>query len=42
MKAGNFIGHPMNGLRNGHMETVADTVIGIPIQFRSASRRVRI
>jgi len=35
----------MNELKNGHMktvETVADTVIENPIQFRSASRRTYI
>jgi hypothetical protein len=42
MKAGSFIGHPMNELRNGHVKAAADTVIGNPIQFCSASRRVYI
>jgi hypothetical protein len=28
----------MNELKNGHVKTVADTVIGNPIQFRLASR----
>lgn len=35
----------MNELKNGHVktvETVADTVIGNPIQFRSASRTTYI
>jgi len=35
----------MNELKNGHVKTVervADTVIGNPIQFRSASRRTYI
>lgn len=40
MKVRSFIGHRMNDLRNGHVKTVAHTVIENLIQFRSSRRRI--